>query len=102
MLSMAQTILQPIHENPDVEIMCVMVLTPIFLNGLQIWIQDSFLKDNQDMSVNRLGRLMTKNGLTTMSLKELLNLGKNCDRSPSKSPSKQQETRVELVQNLIN
>lgn len=46
MLDMSNGILSPIQQDPKSELIVVMVITPMFLNGFQIWIQDSYLKDD--------------------------------------------------------
>lgn len=37
----------PLQNNPFLELVVVMVLCPCFLNVMQFWIQDSFLKQSQ-------------------------------------------------------
>lgn len=38
-----------------------MVLTPMALNGLQMWVQDNFLKDDHNLNPKRLQHLLEIN-----------------------------------------
>ena len=48
----------PLNNHPFAELMIVMVLCPCFLNILQFWIQDSYLKRNRSKQSNNFDKTL--------------------------------------------
>jgi len=43
----AKFVLRPVLRNPMAELIVVMIVTPFFMNALQCWVVDNFIKDNR-------------------------------------------------------
>jgi len=43
-MAIARTILAPVKNNPRTELIVVMIITPCFMNALQFWLTDNFIK----------------------------------------------------------
>jgi hypothetical protein len=51
---MGSLLFYPVHSHPKIELLIVMIGCPLVMNMVQFWIQDSFLKDNEQQHSEEL------------------------------------------------
>lgn len=51
-----KSLLSSIDKSPELELIVVMIIIPLFLNAFQFWIIDSFLKESDESRISRLAK----------------------------------------------